>query len=185
MEKAFTEHFRALLLKNPNFKNISKCRNIQLFLFWRPKLLLSNYQLLTKGKKFQAPEQQRIFHSRSASGKNPRGVPALARAPWDPLPEGPPAPAPPAATSMWLLMPCLCKLLPALMCWHLPLTRRIYQAMQFFPCKVGKKEKSSALGLLSFSKEMFSIRTLLPLLSRLCVTTGKENGKNSDLSAFN
>lgn len=41
-KRLFAEHFRVLLLKIPNFKNIFKCRNMQLFLFPRPKLQLSN-----------------------------------------------------------------------------------------------------------------------------------------------
>lgn len=60
-KRLFAEHFRVLLLKIPNFKNILKCRNMQLFLFPRPKLQLSNDWLLKKGKMFQAPEQQRVF----------------------------------------------------------------------------------------------------------------------------
>lgn len=42
-KRLFAEHFGVLLLKIQNFKNIFKCRNIQLFMFWRPKLQLSNY----------------------------------------------------------------------------------------------------------------------------------------------
>lgn len=56
-KRLFAEHFRVLLLKIQNFKNIFKRRNIQLFMFRRPKLQLSNYGLLKKGKMFQAQEQ--------------------------------------------------------------------------------------------------------------------------------
>lgn len=42
-KRLFAEHFRVLLLKIQNFKNIFKCRNIQLFLFRKPKPQLSNY----------------------------------------------------------------------------------------------------------------------------------------------
>lgn len=42
-KRLFAEHSRVLLLKIQNFKNMFKCRNIRLFLFWRTKLQLSNY----------------------------------------------------------------------------------------------------------------------------------------------
>lgn len=96
-KRLFAEHFRVLLLKIQNFKNIFKRRNIQLFMFRRPKLQLSNYGLLKKGRCFRlknnkeyfvflgALQGRNLWGSRSGGGQGTGpGLPTQGRSPSPP-----------------------------------------------------------------------------------------------------